>query len=111
MWSKAMVFRSCCKSLILVINFQAERPYLTNILYNNANDTKILPVLNDAKFVALTSDYFTSRVNQTYINITVHFLKIKSYWKLEHFVVEGKELPGSHIAEHPAEAIKECMSD
>ena len=79
-------------------------------LYNNIKDTKVLPSLNDAKFVTLTSDCWTSRVNQSYISITVHCLKTKSDWRLEHFVVESKELPRNHTAEHLAEAIKECMS-
>ena len=38
-------------------------------------------------------------------------MKTKSDWRLEHFVLENKELPGSHTAEHLAETIKECMSD
>ena len=38
-------------------------------------------------------------------------MKTKTDWRLEHFVLESKELPGSHTAEHLAEAIKECMSD
>ena len=67
--------------------------------------------LNNAKFVVLTSDCWTSRVNQSYINITLHFLKTKSVWMFEHFVLESKELPGNHTAEHLAEAIKECMHD
>ena len=77
-------------------------------LYNNIKDTKVLRGLNDAKFVALTSDYWTSRVNQSYISITA---KTKSDWRLEPFVVESKEMPGSHKAEHLVKAIKECMSD
>ena len=52
-----------------------------------------------------------SRVNQSYISIIVHFLRIKSNWRLEHFVLEGMELPGSHTAEQLTDAIKECMSD
>ena len=52
-----------------------------------------------------------SRVNQSYISITVHFLRIKFNWSLEHFVLEGKELPWSHTAEQLTKAIKECMSD
>ena len=47
-------------------------------LYNNVKDTKVFPGLNDAKFVALTSDCWTSRVNESYISIIVHFLKTKS---------------------------------
>jgi len=36
-------------------------------------------------------------------------VKTKSDWKFEHFLLESKELPGSHTAEHLAEAIKECL--
>ena len=38
-------------------------------------------------------------------------MKTKSDWRLEHFVLEDKKLPGSHIAEHLPEAIKECIND
>ena len=37
-------------------------------LYENVNDTKVLPGLNDVKFFALTSDCWTSRVKQSYIS-------------------------------------------
>ena len=39
-------------------------------------------------------------------------MKVKSDWQFEHFVLESKELPGSHTAEHLAEAIiiKESLS-
>ena len=80
-------------------------------MYNNVKDTKVLPGLNDAKFVALTSDCWTSKVKSSYISITVHFLKTKSDWRLEHFDLESKKLPGSHTAEYLVVAIKECMSD
>ena len=36
-------------------------------------------------------------------------MKVKSDWQFEHFVLESKELPGSHTAEHLAEAITECL--
>ena len=36
-------------------------------------------------------------------------MKVKSDWQFEHFVLESKELPGSHTAKHLAEAIKECL--
>ena len=38
-------------------------------------------------------------------------MKTKSNWRLEYFVLESKELPGNHTAEHFAEAIKGSMSD
>ena len=78
-------------------------------MYNNIKDTKVLPDLSDAKYVAITSDCWTSRVNQSYISVTTHFVKTKSDWKFERFVLESKELPGSHTAEHLAEAIKEYL--
>ena len=80
-------------------------------MYGNTKDTKVLPGLNDAKYVAVSSDCWTSRVNQSYISITTHFLKTKSDWMFEHFVLESRELPGSHTAEHLAETIKECLHD
>jgi len=58
----------------------------------------------------LTSDCWTSRINQSYINITAHFLKVKFDWQFEHFVLESKEFPVSHTAEHLAETIKESLS-
>ena len=78
-------------------------------MYNSVKDSKVLPGLKEAKYISLTSDCWTSRVNQSYICITAHFLKVKSDWQFEHFVLESKELSGSHTAEHLAEAIKECL--
>ena len=75
-------------------------------MYNSVKDSKVLPGLKEAKYISLTSDCWTSRVNQSYISITAHFLKVKSDWQFEHFVLESKELPDSHTAEHLAEAIK-----
>ena len=78
-------------------------------MYNSVKDSKVLPGLKEAKYISLTSDCWTSRVNQSYISITAYFLKVKSDWQFEHFVLESKKLPGSHTAEHLAEAIKECL--
>ena len=77
-------------------------------MYNSVKDSKVLPWLKEAKYISLTSDCWTSRVNQGYISSTAHFLKVKSDWQFEHFVLESKELPGSHTVEHLAESIKEC---
>ena len=41
-------------------------------LYNNVKDIKVLPGIKDAKFVAFTSDCWKSKVNQSYISITVY---------------------------------------
>ena len=79
-------------------------------MYNSLKDSKVLPGLKEAKYISLTSDCWTSRINQSYISITAHFLKVKFDWQFEHFVLESKELPGSHTAEHLAEAIKESLS-
>ena len=56
-------------------------------MYNSVKDSKVLP----AKYISLTSDCWTSKVNQSYISITAHFLKVKSDWQFEHFVLESKE--------------------
>ena len=42
-------------------------------LYNNVKDIKVLYGLKDPKFVAFTSDCWTSKVNQSCISITVYF--------------------------------------
>ena len=78
-------------------------------MYNTIKDSKVLPGIREAKYISLTSDCWTSRVNQSYISVTAHFLKVKSDWQFEHFVLKSKELPGSHTAKHLAEAIKECL--
>ena len=75
-------------------------------MYNSVKDSKVLPSLKEAKYISLTSDCWTSRVNQSYISITEYFLKLKSDWQFEHFVLESRELLGSHTAEYLAEALK-----
>ena len=78
-------------------------------MYNSIKDSKVLPGIREAKYISLTSDCWTSRVNQSYISVTAHFLKVKSDWQFEHFMLESKELPGT--AKHLAEAIKECLGE
>ena len=55
-------------------------------MYNSIKDTKVLPGLSHAKYVAVASDCWTSRVNQSYISVTTHFLETKPDWKFEHYV-------------------------
>ena len=81
------------------------------MMYNSVKDSKVLPGLKEAKYISLTIDCWTSRVNQSYISITVHYLKVKSDCQFEHFVLESKELLGSHTVEHLAETLKECLSE
>ena len=61
------------------------------------------------EYCALTTDCWTSRNNESYVGLTIHFLTPD--WEFAHFVLENKELPVSHTAENLAEALKEILSD
>ena len=78
-------------------------------MYSELKGTIVVPSIRSAEYCALTTDCWTSRTNDSYIGLTVHL--ITPDWKFAHFVVENKELPVSHTAEHLAEAITEIIHD
>ncbi len=78
-------------------------------MYAEVKETKVLPAIQAAEYCALTTDCWTSRSNDSYIGLTVHFLT--SDWHHQHFTLENRELPGSHTAEHLAETLREILSN
>ena len=56
--------------------------------------------LNHASAVCLTTDIWTSRISQSYITVTCHF--IDNSWQLKSYVLETFHLSVSHTAENIA---------
>jgi len=78
-------------------------------MYSELKDTVVIPSIHSVEYCALTTDCWTSRNNESYVGLTIHFLTPD--WEFAHFVLENKELPVSHTAEIPTDALKEILSD
>ena len=64
--------------------------------------------LSHASAVCLTSDIWTSRISQSYMNVTCHF--IDNSWQLKSYALETAHLSVSHTAENIASRISEVVA-
>uniref|UniRef100_A0A8C4WWM8 BED-type domain-containing protein n=1 Tax=Eptatretus burgeri TaxID=7764 RepID=A0A8C4WWM8_EPTBU len=78
-------------------------------LYNNVKEESVVPQLQEASYVALTTDMWTSRASDNYIGVTAHF--VNRDWSIGHFTLENAELPPPHDYEHIASAMHEILED
>ena len=69
---------------------------------------KLLKNLNEITGAAVTTDGWTSIATKGYVTVTVHY--IDNEWNLRSAVLETKELPGSHTAEHLKDAMLTTLS-
>ena len=65
--------------------------------------------LNHASAVCLTTDIWTSRISQSYMTVTCHF--IDSSWQLKSYVLETFHLSVSHTAENIASELIRIASE
>ena len=56
--------------------------------------------------IALTTDFWTSISNDSYITITAHF--IDNEWELQERLLQTRGVSGSHAADHVADLLMEC---
>ncbi|MGH0161218.1 UNVERIFIED_CONTAM: hypothetical protein FKN15_040477 [Acipenser sinensis] len=66
-------------------------------------------ILHDCKDIALTTDGWTSLATDAYVTVTAHC--ITDSWERQDFVLQTKELRGSHTEENVAECISEILDD
>uniref|UniRef100_UPI00358E7A74 E3 SUMO-protein ligase ZBED1-like isoform X1 n=2 Tax=Myxine glutinosa TaxID=7769 RepID=UPI00358E7A74 len=78
-------------------------------LYNKVKEESVVPQLQEASYVALTTDMWTSRASDHYIGVTAHF--VNRDWSVGHFTLENAELPPPHDLEHIASALHEILED
>ncbi|CAG9829737.1 unnamed protein product [Diabrotica balteata] len=64
--------------------------------YEEATST-LIKIINDVKYISVTTDIWTSDSNKAYITVTAHFI-FKSV--LRAHVLSTRELPGSHTGEN-----------
>ena len=82
------------------------RTHLRNKVTKNIYEEtrgKVLSELENAKFVSLTTDAWTSRATENYVTVTAHFLD--ETWKLKTYVLETKEMGENHTADNLADCL------
>ena len=72
-------------------------------LYNKVKEDIVFPALNEAKYISITTDMWTSRSSDQYIGVTAHF--ISPDWKMARYTIENAELPPPHDNTHIAESL------
>ena len=76
-------------------------------LYNDVKEQNILPNLEHAHAMALTTDLWTSHAADQYIWLTVHF--IDKDWSMECFTLKNQELPPPHDFGIIAQTLKDMQ--
>ena len=80
------------------------------LLYKNVREAinrKLAQDLKSSYGVGFTTDAWTSRKNQGYVALTLHY--IDSEWKLQSFTMDCRMLPGSHSGEALARCIDSML--
>ena len=65
--------------------------------------------LDTCTSIALTTDFWTSLSNDSYITVTCHF--IDNEWKLQERLLLTRAVTGSHNADHVADLLRECATE
>ena len=86
---------SLSKKLIVFTKHQEGKSKLTNLL-------------SSVNALSLTTDIWTSEVNDAYITVTVHFI---ASWEMRSFVLGTREFPGHHTGAAVSDAIVEICSE
>ena len=73
-------------------------------MYSSLRENCVRPLVSSAKHFALTTDCWTSRADQAFIGITIHF--ITEDFQLKSFALTNEELPVSHNAANLATALQ-----
>ena len=86
------------------------RPHVTKICRQifNSHKKELIAKL-DSPSVSLTTDIWTSRVQQAYLTVTVHF--ITEQWVMESKVLLTREMPERHTGINIAERLKEAVRE
>lgn len=65
--------------------------------------------LQSSKYVALTTDGWTSKATQSYVTVTAHC--VDANWELKSFVLQTRALNDSHTAENLAKVLNEAVAE
>ena len=77
-------------------------------LYDREKE-RICNKLSDVGYYALTADIWTSRHNEAYTGITIHF--VNATYQLESFLLETLEFPQSHTGTNIAKELQEILEN
>ena len=92
-------FRSLLHVLEPRYNLPSRTTFAEQIIpaWHKAGKDKLLQQLNAQQYVALTADGWTSRTNDPYLTITVHYL---DDWQLVSKVLQTEKIEGKHTGEN-----------
>ena len=71
--------------------------------------SRVKAKINAAKYVAVTTDAWTSRTTENFVAVTAHF--INDEWEFENYTLETKHFPESHTSENLASALQKTVED
>ncbi|XP_051998856.1 E3 SUMO-protein ligase ZBED1-like [Xyrauchen texanus] len=77
-------------------------------LYNKVK-AKLVEDLSNAKFIALTTDGWTSRATQSFITITTHY--ITDNWVIANPVLQTRAVYESHTSDHLSEILQGAVAE
>ena len=105
-------FRDMIKAFDQRYTLPCRKTFSTTVIprmYETVKEQTVLPRLERASSVAITTDMWTSRAADQYIGVTVHF--IDDDWSMGSFTLENSELPPPHDNEHISEVLKNIFTE
>ena len=87
------------------------RTHVTSIGHKRcvAVKQRLLITLNTVQFLAVTTDFWTSRATQAYLTVTAHF--ITELWEMECKVLLTREMPEYHTGVHISETLMKASEE
>ncbi len=70
---------------------------------------KLVKDMSNAKFIALTTDGWTSRVTQSFMTITAHY--ITDNWVIKNPVLQTRAVYESHTSDHLSEILQRAVAE
>lgn len=82
---------------------------LLPVLYNQIYDQVKDDICNNAQFVSLTTDGWTSLRNESYLAVTVHFIDINC--ELKTYLLSCEKLPDRHTSENLKTSLQQVVNN
>ena len=105
----ALSSRGCCACSSVIPHRKTFTERTLPAMYSSLRENCIRPLVSSAKHFALTTDCWTSRADQAFIGVTIHF--ITEDFQLKSFALTNEELPVSHNAANLAKALQGILDE
>ncbi|WAQ94089.1 ZBED1-like protein [Mya arenaria] len=104
-------FKNMIKSLDPRFSIPGRTYFSTTLIPNIYEETalKVKSSLSSAQTVALTTDGWTSKANESYVTITS--IHITQKWRLQNFVLQTRMMPEIHTGVNIAKVIREAITE